>query len=216
MSRRWVGAALIGLMVLFSVSVWFDLPDRIPTHWNFRWEVDGYSGGAWGAFSAPCVALAIWLLMPLLRRLDPRRANYERFEETFYTIVNLLVLFMAVMHVLTLGSALGWPIDMSRAMFALLGLIFIVLGNFMPRLRSNWWMGVRTPWTLDNDRVWRETHRMAGWTFVGGGVLALVSIILPEPVRWQVASAGVAGAALLPVVWSYVLWRRYQRPETTT
>ena len=216
MNRRWVGAVLIGVMVLFSLSVWSQLPAEIPTHWNFRGEINGYSGRAFGAFFVPCLALLIWLLLPLLRRLDPRRANYERFEETFFMIVNFIVLFMAVMHTLTLGAALGWPIDMSRAVFGLIGLVFIVLGNFLPRLRSNWWMGVRTPWTLENDRVWRETHRLAGWTFVVGGLMALLSMILPEPVRGPVAFAGLIGAGLLPVVWSYVLWRRYQRPETTT
>ena len=97
MNRRWVGAALIGAMVLLTVSVWSRLPDQIPTHWNFRGEVDGYSERTFGAFFMPCLALMIWLLLPLLRRLDPRRANYERFEETFFMIVNFIVLFMAVL-----------------------------------------------------------------------------------------------------------------------
>ena len=166
-----------------------------------------------GAFMVPMIALGIWLLLPMLRRLDPRRANYERFHETFFVIVNCIVLFMAVVHTLMLGAALGVPIDMTRAMFGLIGLVFIVLGNFLPRLRSNWWMGVRTPWTLENDRVWRETHRLAGWTFVGGGLIALVSMLLPDPVRAPLAFTGLTLGGLLPVVWSYVLWRRYQREE---
>ena len=215
MSRRWVGGVLVGLMLLLSMAVWSRLPEQIPTHWNFRGQVDGWSGRAVGALLAPAIALAVWLLLPLLRRLDPRKANYERFEETFFVIVNCIVLFMGVMHVLMLGAALGWPIDMTRAVFGLIGVVFIVLGNFLPRLRSNWWMGVRTPWTLENDRVWRETHRFAGWTFVTGGAMALLSMVLPHPIRGPVAFSGLIGAGLLPVVWSYVLWRRYQRESVS-
>jgi uncharacterized membrane protein len=210
-----VGGAIIVAMVLLSGAVWSELPDRIPTHWNFRGEVDGWSGRLSGAFSVPGIALAVWLLLPLLRRVDPRRANYERFNETFFVIVNSIVLFMAVMHTMMLGAALGLPIDMTRAVLALIGLVFVVLGNFLPRLRSNWWMGVRTPWTLENERVWRETHRLAGWTFVAGGALAVLSAFLPATVRTAVAFTGLISAGLLPVVWSYVLWRRYQREGVT-
>lgn len=211
MNRRWVGGALVGLMVLLSLAVWSQLPDRIPTHWNLRGEVDGWSGRFTGAFMAPMIGLAVWLLLPALRRLDPRKANYERFRDTFFVIVNCVVLFIAAVHALMLGAALGLPIDMTRAVFGLIGLAFIVLGNFLPRIRSNWWMGVRTPWTLENERVWRETHRLAGWTFVGGGAMALLSMFLPEAIRGPVAFVGLIAAGFLPVVWSYVLWRRYQR-----
>jgi uncharacterized membrane protein len=210
-----VGALVVALMVLFTVWAWPRLPERIPTHWNFFGEVNGWSGKTFGAFFAPGLATLLWLLLPLLRRIDPRSKNYERFDETFFVLVNCIVLFMGIMHVLMLGSALGWPVDMSRAMFALIGVVFIVLGNFLPRIRSNWWMGVRTPWTLENERVWRETHRLAGWTFVAAGAVAIVAILLPAPVRGPVAFAGLMAGALIPVAWSYVLWRRYQREGTT-
>jgi uncharacterized membrane protein len=215
MSRKWVGAVVIAGMVLFTLAVWRDLPERIPTHWNFRGELNDWSSRAFGAFFAPVLALLLWLGLPVLRRLDPRRQNYERFDATFITLVNCIVLFMGAMHVMMLGSALGWPIDMGRAAFTLIGVAFIVLGNFLPRVRSNWWMGVRTPWTLENERVWRETHRLAGWTFVGAGVIAIVAVALPAPLRGPVALGALMIGGLLPAAWSYVLWRRYQREGTT-
>jgi uncharacterized membrane protein len=98
-------------------------------------------------------------------------------------------------------------------MLIMIGLMFIVLGNFLPRLRSNWWMGVRTPWTLESERVWRETHRMAGWTFVAGGAVAVLAVLLPAPLRFPIGFAGLMGGGLLPVIWSYVLWRRYKKAE---
>jgi uncharacterized membrane protein len=215
MSRRWVGAVVVLAMLGFTLAVWRELPERIPTHWDFRGEVNGWSSRTVGAFFAPVLGTLLWLGLPLLRRLDPRRKNYERFDDTFFVLVNCIVVFMGVMHVLMLGSALGWPIDVSRSVFALLGVVFIVLGNFLPRIRSNWWMGVRTPWTLENERVWRETHRMAGWTFVGGGVIAMLAVLLPASLRGPVALGALMAGGLLPAAWSYVLWRRYQREGTT-
>ena len=213
MRRRWVGAAIIGAMVLVTLIVWHGLPERIPTHWNARGEVNGYSSRPLGAFLVPSIALVIWLLLPLLRKLDPRNANYERFDETFFLIVNFMILFMALMHGLMLGAALGWGVDMSRATLALIGFLFIVLGNFLPRIRSNWWMGVRTPWTLENERVWKETHRLAGWTFVAGGTVSVLSMFLPAPLRFPVGFAALMCGGFVPVVWSYVLWRRYRDDE---
>jgi uncharacterized membrane protein len=202
-------------MLVFTLAVWRDLPERVPTHWNFRGEVNGWSGRAFGAFFAPTLALLLWLGLPLLRLLDPRRQNYERFDATFFTLVNFIVLFTGAMHVMMMGNALGWPIDMGRAAFALIGVVFIVLGNLLPRVRSNWWMGVRTPWTLESERVWRETHRLAGWTFVGAGVIAIAATLLPAQLRGPVAFGALMVGGLLPAVWSYVLWRRYQRGGTT-
>jgi uncharacterized membrane protein len=211
MNRRWIGAVIIGAMLAFTLTVWHGLPDTIPTHWDLNGEVNGRSPRWPGAFVAPGIALAIWLLLPLLRRLDPRRDNYERFDETFFLLLNVIVLFVAVVHTLTLSVALGWDVDVSRAMSAMIGVMFVVMGNFLPRIRSNWWMGVRTPWTLDNERVWRETHRLAGWTFVAGGCLAVLGSFLPAPYRTPVMLTGLIGGGLVPVVASYVFWRREQR-----
>lgn len=201
---------LVGAMVLTTLAFWGALPARIPTHWNFRGEVDGWSPRWPGAFLVPAIALALWLLLPFLRRVDPRRENYERFDETFYILLNVMIAYMAVIHVLTLGSAVGWPVDVARVMMALIGVTFVALGNFLPRVRSNWWMGIRTPWTLESERVWKETHRVAGWTFVAGGSLAILAqLVVPHPWRVAVSFIGLMAGGLIPVVWSFVLWRRY-------
>jgi uncharacterized membrane protein len=208
MTSRWIGPVVIGAMLVFSAVVYSSLPAEVPTHWNLRGEVDGWSSREWGAFFGPVMATALWLLLPLLRKVDPRRRNYDRFDATFWLIVNLMVVFLGAVHVLALGSALGWGIDMTRWVLVLLGLMFVGLGNYLPRLRSNWWMGVRTPWTLDSETVWRATHRVAGYTFVAGGLLAIVAALLPTDLAFIVAMIGMTGAALIPVVYSYVVYRR--------
>jgi uncharacterized membrane protein len=207
MTKRWIAPAIIGATLLFTVLVYGSLPEQVPTHWNIRGEVDGWSPRARGAFLLPGIALGLWLLLPLLRRIDPRREHYERFDATFWLLLNVMVLFMAAMHALSLGAALGWPVDMTRAVLVLIGLVFAALGNYLPRLRSNWWMGIRTPWTLESERVWRETHRVAGVTFVAGGLLTVVAAVLPTNIAFVLALIALMASAFIPVAYSYFAYR---------
>jgi uncharacterized membrane protein len=208
MKWKFLGPVIVGGMMLFSLAVWGMLPEQVPSHWNFRGEVDGWMARDQAVLFLPGIALALWLFLPMLRKLDPRRENYERFEETFWIFINVIVLFMAIIHVLTLGMGLGWPIDVGRAILVLVGILFVALGNYLPRVRSNWWIGIRTPWTLENETVWRATHRVAGKAFVAAGVLLALSVVLPPSLRGVVVMVSVFGAGLFPVVYSYWIWRR--------
>lgn len=200
--------AAIAAMLLFTAAVWSSLPERIPTHWDVAGEVDGWSSRLAGSLLAPGFALGIWLLLPALRRVDPRRQNYDRFDPTFRLVINLFVLFMGVIHVLTLGYALGWPIDIARAVAVIAGLLLAGLGNYLPRLRSNWWMGIRTPWTLESEAVWRSTHRVAGITFVVAGVLVMATAFLPPAAAFPIVIGAVAVAVIIPLVYSFLAYRR--------
>ena len=209
MNRRWIGPALIVLMVAFAVAVYGRLPERVPTHFNLAGEPDDWMARFPGAFLLPAITAGIYLLLFALRRIDPRRRHYERFEETWWVILNVLALVMAAMHVLALGVALGWPIDMGKAITVTIGLLFVGLGNYLPRLRSNWWIGIRTPWTLDSETVWRETHRVGGWTFVAAGLaLVVAGLVIPAGTREWVSGAALAIGVLVPLVYSYVAYRR--------
>jgi uncharacterized membrane protein len=201
---------LIALMLLLALWAYPRLPAQVPSHWNVEGEVSGWSG-RWVVFLPPLMGLVLLVLMPLLRRIDPRREHYARFEPTFWLVINVIVAFMFVPHVLTIGTALGWPLPAGdRMMIGGVGLLFILLGNYMPRMKSNWWMGIRTPWTLSSESVWRSTHRLGGRTFVLGGVLMLASLALPAQARVGALIAAVVLSALVPAVWSYVAWRREQ------
>lgn len=208
MKSRWLGPLVVAAMLVFLALAWPQLPGRMAVHWNGQFQVDRWGGRLPTAATFPAMALGFWLLLPLLRRVDPRRPNYERFDATFWIVVNLLVLLLAAMEVAVVGFNLGWPVDMQRVVLGLVGLVFVAIGNYMPRVRSNWWMGIRTPWTLSSERVWSETHRLGGRTFVLGGLVTIVAAFLPRPVAPWVALAGLLVGGFVPVVYSYVLWRR--------
>lgn len=207
MKRPWFGWLVVGLLWAGTAAVFPRLPEAIPSHWNLAGEVDGWSPRMPGAFLLPLVALAVSVGLPLLRRIDPRRENLERFGE-FWLLRNLTVLLLALIHAFSLASALGAAVDVTAAAVAGLGLFFVGMGNYLPRLRSNWWMGVRTPWTLSSDRVWQRTHRFAGRLMVGGGVALILAALLPSATRGWAVPPLVGSLALAPVVYSYLAWRR--------
>lgn len=209
MNRRWIGPVVIALMVAFALAVYGRLPEQIPTHFDLSGEPDDWSDRFPGAFVMPALAAGVYLLLFALRRIDPRRAHYQRFEGTYWVILNVIAITMAAFQVLTLGLALGWPIDMGRAITVTVGLLFVGLGNYLPRIRSNWWIGIRTPWTLESETVWRETHRVAGWTFVAAG-LALVAggLFVPAGTREWTSGIALAIGVAVPFVYSYLAFRR--------
>jgi uncharacterized membrane protein len=211
MSRRPFAPLVLAAMWAFALVVFRRLPPEIPTHWNLAGEVDGWGPRFPAAFLAPAVATGTWLLMRFQAHVDPRRADVERSTPTRRLLAEILVGFMAVVQVLTLGIALGWPLDMGEAMWPLLGLLFVALGNYLPRVRPNWFLGVRTPWTLASDAVWRDTHRLAGWAFVAAGLMTAGAMFLPLRARPLVGMAALLLAAGVPLVYSFLRWRREER-----
>jgi uncharacterized membrane protein len=208
--RRWLPPILIAGAYAFSLAVYARLPERMPTHWNAAGQVDGWSGRAF-AFLMPTVALGLWLLFLALPRLDPRRANYARFGGTFQLLITAIILFEVALHVLLLGAALGWPIAVDTVITVGVGLLLLLLGNVLPRVRPNWFIGIRTPWTLSNDRAWEKTHRVGGYIFFAAGLVVMAGAALPAPWKaWVSLVAGVS-ASLSAIVYSYFAWKQETR-----
>jgi len=211
MSKPWLGPVVLAAMAVFALAAYPSLPDQVPTHWGLTGEADDWMPKWPGAFLPVSLGAGVWVLLLVLRRIDPRRAHYESFRGTFWLLLNVLMLFFALLQVVSLGTALGWPLDAERVIPLAVGLLFIALGSYLPRVRSNWWIGIRTPWTLESERVWRETHRLAGRTFTVGGLLTMGAALLPRELRPLVALLGLFVAGFIPVVYSYLAYRRAQR-----
>ena len=143
---------------------------------------------------------------------DRREPNYARFGDAYDTIVAAALLLILATHGIVLALALGHRVAVSRLVPALVGALFVVIGNVMPRMRPNWWFGVRTPWTLSNDRVWARTHRLAGFSMTAAGLVTIASaLVLPARLGLPVLIAAIVAAALGPAVYSYLTWKREQR-----
>lgn len=208
MTKRWLGFVLALAALGFSLAVFSRLPAQIPTHFNMRGEPDDWTGRGMAAFMMPVFAFALFAMFHLLPRISPRRSHLDRFEGAYWLVGNATVGLVCALHVLVLGRALGWPVDISSAVLLGVGTMFIIIGNVLPRTHSNWWIGIRTPWTMESENVWRATHRLAGRTFMIGGAVTVIGALLPAPIRPWIAMGGLAVGGFVPVIYSYVYWRR--------
>jgi uncharacterized membrane protein len=208
---------LLGDAVLSAV-VYRLLPESVPMHWNFLGEADRYGSKLQLVLFGPLALAGFWVLMLLLSRIDPRRADRVvhdtpdtepgEADGSYWTVVHLLVVALAVLHggiLLAVSGVLGGP---NRFVALALALLLLLPGNFMGRVRPNWFVGIRTPWTLASDEVWRRTHRLAAVLMVGGGLLLLpLALLLPAPRALTAAVVITLIATLGPAVWSYFAWK---------
>lgn len=205
--RKWIPLVVIVLAFGASAAVYSDLPGRFPSHWNHSGEVDGWMSREWGAFLIPLILVAQLGLFYVLPRIDPRGANYTKFKSTYDILIITLMIFMLGVHLLILAAALGVRIPITRIVPAGVGILFIVLGNLMPRMRPNWFVGIKTPWTLSSDRVWDRTHRFSGRLFVVVGALIVLSALLAPALVKPVLMFAPWVLVIAVLVYSYIIWR---------
>ena len=207
MTRKWFGLLIVAGMAAYSLLVLPALPAEIPIHWNLAGEPDNTMSKALGAFLMVFVGIGVWLLFAGLPRIDPRRGHYADFKESYWLLCNLVLLFLAAAHVLVLGLGLGWDVDPVQAMLIGLGLLFVGIGPLLPRFSPNWWTGIRTPWTLSSDAVWRRTHRVGGYTCASAGLLIMAAGFPSHPMRLWVSALVFLAMTMIPVAYSYFIWR---------
>jgi uncharacterized membrane protein len=202
-----VQLTLIAGMVLLAAVVWPHVPDRIPVHWNLQGEVDRYGGKFVGLMLIPLITAGVYLLLILLPLFDPGRRNYQSFAGAYNAIRVSIVAFMTVVDVVIVLVALGNKVDVTAVIAIATGAMLVVLGNFMGKIRPNWFVGVRTPWTLSSKLSWTKTHRLAGWLFILMGLLVAVLGIIKT--GWMlVLTLSVCGLmSVWIVVYSYLVYR---------
>lgn len=208
MRKLWPGLVAIALAGAFGILNLDKLPPELPTHWNFRGEVDSWTRSGLVVYLAPVIGLGLALLLSVLPRLDPRRANFPQYEGSWWLIGNTILVFLAAVHTMVIGIGLGWQVSMPFVIGLGVGGLFVVIGNYLTRVRPNWFLGIRTPWTLSSEKAWRETHRIGGTLFVLGGLLLIVvTLVTGNPPLWAMLVGGL-GPALFSLVYSYFAWRR--------
>lgn len=197
--------ALTAALFIVSLAYYERLPARIPSHWNIHGQIDGYLPKWPGAFLTLFIMAGFCAGFGLLRWLSPRNYDVDRFKETFSYVMFCVVALVGYLHILILASALG-GMDVSRWIIGGLFVFFAMIGNVMGRVRRNFWMGVRTPWTLASDRVWDETHRATAKLWVACGVIGALLTALGMGLVWLTVFFLVI--AILPVPYSLYLSKR--------
>src|SRR5688572_13900747 len=203
---------LILATMLGGISLWNRLPDQMASHWNVNDQVDGYMPKFWGVLLMPLIALGMFLLFLVIPNIDPHKANIAQFRDAFNLFIVLIVGFMLYVYTLTLLWNLGYTdFGLGKAMMPALGVLFIFIGYMIHKAKRNFFIGIRTPWTLSSDRVWDETHRIGAILFIISGVLSLFGSFFGGPIAFVLLIVPLLGSTLFLVIYSYVLYRR----ETT-
>ncbi len=203
-----VGVLLTAAALLYAAYLYPALPERVPTHWNWRGDVDGWMPKTWGAFY-PAGFMALFALMiVLLPWLSPRNFRVDTFRETFNYCMVVTVVLMGYLQVITVQAGLHPDTDIRKGLFAGLFLFFALLGNVLGKVRRNFWIGVRTPWTLSSDTVWNATHRLAARLYVAAGLAGALAVWLGVPIA--LCATLFVVVLFVPVVHSLILYKRME------
>lgn len=203
--------AVITGLILFSfiISIYFypHVPETMATHWNSRGEVDGYMSKLWGLFFMPLVITGLSVLFLVIPRIDPKKENIAKFRKYYDGFVILLIFFMLAVHLQVLLWNTGIRINPNAVLPVGIGLLFYYIGVLMENAERNWFIGIRTPWTLSSDRVWRKTNRLGGTLFRIAGIAAMLGAFFPD-----LAFFFILGPALFiagfTVVYSYLEYQK--------
>jgi uncharacterized membrane protein len=203
---------LIGMFAAAGV-LWSSSPESFPVHWNIHGNVDRYGSRFEGLLLVPLIAAGLYALLLVLPQFDPGRANYQSFLSAYFAIRLSILVFLAVIYTCMLLVAFGHSVNMNSIIPFAMCALFVILGSVMSSIRPNWFVGVRTPWTLSSRLSWDKTHRLAGRLFMAmGAVVGLLGLI---QTAWMLAVTVtfVVGSVLGILIYSYIVWRN--DPERT-
>ena len=191
------------LPILAGVLLWNQLPDQMPSHWNAAGEIDGWCSKPFGVFGFPLLLLAFQWVCIIATNADPKKNHHS--EKVLQLVFWLIPIISVVMHAVVYAVSLGKEVDVNVIVPALVGLILAIIGNYLPKCRQNYTIGIKIPWTLNSEENWNNTHRFAGRIWVVCGLIIMLSaffggfwIFLPVTFLMVIA----------PVVYSYLFYRK--------
>ena len=202
--------SLVSIVLLAAYVAWMypSLPDPMPTHWDAAGQANDYMAKPWGAAVLAAIPVFMFVIFKLIPVISPRGFRTESFTEVLNILMTASVLFGSIIGIVSIQAALGANFNISTMVLVAVGLLLMVLGNFMGKVRKNFFIGIRTPWTLASDEVWAKTHRLGGWCFVLAGAAMVLMALLAPNVKWIVYIVVVL--ALVPVAYSYIAYRRIE------
>ena len=191
------------LPILAGVVLWNQLPEQMPTHWNAAGEVDGWSSKPFAVFGLPLILVAAQWLCVLATTTDPKRQNHS--EKIYHLVFWIMPVLSIVLHAVTYLTVLGVGVRMEMVMPIFMGLLFVIIGNYLPKCKQSYTIGIKIPWTLNNEENWNKTHRLAGWVWVIGGIAIMLTGFFGGFVAFFVITLVIV---LVPTIYSYLLHRK--------
>ncbi|MBK0007120.1 MULTISPECIES: SdpI family protein [Priestia] len=199
-------------ITLLTLVAWLialpHLPATMPIHWGANGEADGFATKINAMILTVGIMVLIYFIIAFVPRIDPRKENYKYFSKTYNIVLNAVLLLFFFVNMSTILQGLGYNVPMAYIAPIMAGLVFIIIGNYLQRVRSNYFMGIRTPWTLSNETVWKKTHRLSGKIFFIGGLLILISAFLPDGYKSVIMWGSIVLCVAVPYLYSYLAYKK--------
>ena len=203
-----ISSAVLLLPMLAGVILWNKLPAKVPTHWGFDGTVDGWGSKAFAVFGLPLILLATHWICVFVTSLDPK--NKGQSQKVFGLILWICPLVSLFVGVSVYAGALGMAVNVGALAMWAMALMFIVIGNYLPKCKQNYTVGIKVPWTLESEENWNATHRFGGKVWVMGGALIALCAFLPRVILFPVFLVLLTVLVFLPILYSYLYYRKHR------
>lgn len=204
--------AFLLLAAIASLYFYSRFPEQVPIHWNYKGEADNYGSKMFASFFFPALAFCMYLLFLFLPYLDPKKEKYEQFQKVYHIFKAAIVAMLSLLYLVSSFHVLGQGPSPHIFVPPMIGILFIVIGNYLPKIKTNWFMGIRTPWTLSSETVWQKTHQVGGRLFVVAGlVFLLIPIVSNEKARMALFFASILTVVFGTVAYSFFAYKQEQK-----
>ncbi|MFH1405245.1 MAG: SdpI family protein [Patescibacteria group bacterium] len=214
MTKVKYSTAIISILIFISFFMAAYLypyfPQSVASHWNVNGQVDGYMPKFWGLFLMPLISIVMMVLFILLPKIDPLKKNIQKFQKYYDGFIVLIVLYLFYIYSLTIVWQAGFQFNMMRALAPAFGVLFIYIGIMLKHTKRNWFIGIRTPWTMSNDTVWKKTHELGAKLFIASGILSLFGILFPYQAILLVL-APIIISCIYIIIYSYMEFKRIEK-----
>ncbi|MCX9025602.1 MAG: SdpI family protein [Candidatus Methanoperedens sp.] len=200
---------LVIIILSFAIGIYYypQMPEKVASHWNTQGQVNGYTSKFWGLFLMPVISTGMLLLFILIPRIDPLKSNIQEFRKYFDGFVVLIIGFLFYLHLLTIFWNLGYTFNMITFLSPALAILFYYTGILIENAKRNWFIGIRTPWTMSSDNVWDKTHKLGGKLFKIAGVFSILAIFF-DSIAIFIIVVPVIIVAIYTVVYSYFEYQK--------
>lgn len=195
------------LSLLIAAIAYPQLPEQIPIHFDFSGTPDNYSGKLF-IFVTPALSLLLTAMAEVMPKADPKKESYEKFPKAYQMIHVLTNLLLLGTNMLIIAISLGYDIDAGTFVMMAVGILFIIIGNYMPKFKQSFFCGIKTPWALADEENWYKTHRMGGRLWMIGGFVFLIVPFLNDALMPIVLGLNFIVLILLPYLYSYWIFRK--------
>jgi len=201
-------SSIVTILPMFAgFLMWDKLPEKLPTHWNFEGEIDGWSSKPFAVIILPLIMLAFHLICTLATSCDPKTQNFN--NKVFGIVLWICPILSLLCTTATYAAALGFDVKVEFIIPLFMGILFLIIGNYLPKCKQNYTIGIKIPWTLNNEENWNKTHRLAGFIWTVGSIVIIVGAFFKDAVVYT-TFIPIAVMVLVPMIYSYIYYRKHR------